>query len=151
MTVAGHYTLIGQTAVPEDDLLTWARWFEEADRRVMQTKLGPFWVSTVFLGMDHGWGRGRPVLFETMIFFLGDGFWQDRCSSWEEAEILHGCACMQVRAALKRPWRIVPLLPGGLKHWMMDWDRRLYGRYGKTPFREELAALGIGLPPSPPV
>jgi hypothetical protein len=25
-------------------------------------------VSTVFLGSDHGWGDGPPVLWETMIF-----------------------------------------------------------------------------------
>lgn len=26
------------------------------------------WVSTVFLGLDHAWGGGPPLLFETMIF-----------------------------------------------------------------------------------
>lgn len=27
-----------------------------------------WWVSTVWLGIDHGWGDGPPVIFETMIF-----------------------------------------------------------------------------------
>lgn len=59
-------------------------------------------VSTVFLGLDHGWGEGPPLVFETMVF--NDGFPQvsgtmivvgggaeliGRCSTWEEAEALH--------------------------------------------------------------
>lgn len=36
--------------------------------RVGQTQVGPYWVSTVWLGMDHGWGKGPPVIFETMVF-----------------------------------------------------------------------------------
>jgi hypothetical protein len=26
------------------------------------------WVSTVFLGIDHGFGEGPPLIFETMVF-----------------------------------------------------------------------------------
>ena len=25
-------------------------------------------VSTIFLGLDHSWGGGAPILFETMVF-----------------------------------------------------------------------------------
>lgn len=39
--------------VPEPDLLTWARWFEDADRHVGQDWVGPYRISTVFLGLDH--------------------------------------------------------------------------------------------------
>jgi len=40
--------------------------FAEGGRRVDLTTVGVLTVSTVFLGIDHGW-RGVPVLFETMI------------------------------------------------------------------------------------
>jgi len=50
------------------DVLIWAAWFETADRRVALTDVGPGYVSTVFLGLDHGWGGGPPLLWETMIF-----------------------------------------------------------------------------------
>ena len=37
-------------------------------RRVDLTKVGEYEVSTVFLGLDHSFGSGPPVLYETMIF-----------------------------------------------------------------------------------
>jgi hypothetical protein len=63
----GRYILIGQSAVPCEDLIEWATWLETADRVVFQTVVGAWRVSTVFLGLDHGFG-GLPLLFETMIF-----------------------------------------------------------------------------------
>lgn len=29
-------------------------------------------VSTIWLGLDHGWGSGQPVIFETMVFPLNE-------------------------------------------------------------------------------
>lgn len=50
----------------------WAQLFEApGDRIVRKTDMGTFLgtVSTVWLGIDHSWGRGeKPVIFETMIF-----------------------------------------------------------------------------------
>lgn len=62
--------LEGRTPVPCDDIMRWARWMEEhdKDRKVGDTRVGPYWVSTVFLGLDHNWGEGPPLLFETMVF-----------------------------------------------------------------------------------
>lgn len=37
-------------------------------KRVASDHVGPYWVSTVWLGMDHGWGQGPPLIFETMVF-----------------------------------------------------------------------------------
>lgn len=39
-------------------------------RRVALTDVGPYTVSTVWLGVDHGWGLTGtpPVIFETMVF-----------------------------------------------------------------------------------
>lgn len=86
-----NYILIGQSPVVEPDLLTWAEWFEHADRKVAQTDVGPYVVSTVFLGIDHQHlGKGPPILFETMVFIDGDAEdIQQRCSTWLEAEAQH--------------------------------------------------------------
>jgi hypothetical protein len=60
--------------VPVSDLLTWARWYETADRHVGQDMVGPYRVSTVFLGLDHDFlphlrsPSLEPLVFETMIF-----------------------------------------------------------------------------------
>jgi len=38
-------------------------------RIVRQEDVGPYWVSTVFLGLDHNWLEvGPPRLFETLVF-----------------------------------------------------------------------------------
>ena len=88
--MSDKYILDGKIPVPCDDLLTWGRWMQFADRHVAKNEIGDLWVSTVFLGLDHQWGNGSPLLFETMIF--GDDKWEDyqeRCSTWEQAEAQH--------------------------------------------------------------
>lgn len=90
-----YYTLDGHTPVP-CDLLTWGRMFEDAEgRTVAQDSIGEFRVSTVFLGMNHSFGDGPPLLFETMIFGgrYDDDEYQTRCTTWEEAEEMHKVAC----------------------------------------------------------
>lgn len=63
------YKLVGALVLPVEDFLEWAIWFENAgdERIVGRTEVGPVTVSTVFLGLDHGWEK-KPLLFETMIF-----------------------------------------------------------------------------------
>lgn len=84
-----HYILKGHEPVPVG-LLTWAKWFEEkpSRRKVRVTTLGDVRVSTVFLGLDHGFSmdpNAKPILFETLVFggrFDGE---MDRYASWDEA------------------------------------------------------------------
>lgn len=65
----GHYILNPDGTTTEVDLLTWAAWFENFEnRRVAYYEREGYWVSTVFLGIDHNWGKGPPLLFETMVF-----------------------------------------------------------------------------------
>jgi hypothetical protein len=76
----------------------WCDFMCSKERIVAQTRLGDVLVSTVFLGLDHGWGRkGPPILFETMIF--GGEFDEDcwRYSSWDDAEAGHNAAVRKVR------------------------------------------------------
>lgn len=99
---ANKYILDGKTAKPEGDLLAWGRWMETADRIVAKTQVGNMRVSTVFLGLDHALMVGPPLLFETMIFG-GHGEingYQERCSTWDQAETQHAKAVDTARAAL---------------------------------------------------
>lgn len=60
-----YYNRAGQVISREE----WASKFEDDDdRRVAETTVGIFWVSTVFLGLNHAWGGGPPLIFETMVF-----------------------------------------------------------------------------------
>ena len=90
------YILEGKTPKPVKDVLEWAEWFETANRRVAHTKM---WlgveVSTVFLGLDHSFGRGTPILFETMIFGGNHNQYQERYYTWEESELGHKQACIR--------------------------------------------------------
>lgn len=54
--------------VPCDELLTWAEWMEKNKRVVAQDQVGPYFISTVFLGLDYSFGFGHPLYFETMVF-----------------------------------------------------------------------------------
>ena len=91
--MSDHYILDGHKPV-KCDLMTWGRWFEKADkaRIVKQEKTGDVEVSTVFIGIDHQWGKGPPLLFETMIFGGPHDQYQERYSTWEEAELGHALA-----------------------------------------------------------
>lgn len=94
------YILDGHTPVPVD-LQTWARWFEEnyRMRHVADQEIDGVRISTVFLALDHRFGdAGPPLLFETMIFGGPHDQYQDRCSTWEQAETMHATALALVRA-----------------------------------------------------
>ena len=83
------YILRNQVVVPVSSAKEFGEWVETADRVVSHTKVADIEVSTVFLGIDHQFFAGPPLLFETMVF--GGDLDQTcrRCSTWEEAEALH--------------------------------------------------------------
>ena len=99
-------------AIDPDDpggLMRWGMWMEKShatgERIVKQENVCGFWVSTVFLGLDHQHGDGPPILFETMVFEIYDppitmhgrtwdriqseDFPMDRYSTREDAEAGH--------------------------------------------------------------
>ncbi len=83
------YILDGRAA-KQASLMEWAQWFETADRNVAKTFISDnIYVSTVFLGINHQFGDGPPVLFETMIFGGEHDQYQDRYETWEQAERGH--------------------------------------------------------------
>lgn len=122
----GRYILTpDHRVVPEPDLLTWAHWLENTDRGVGQDMIGPYWVSTVFLGLDHDFmWRGtygheidnpNPLIFETMVFdnsreetspYFSRSFhptfnFQRRYRSWDEAVAGHAYAVKIVTRMLR--------------------------------------------------
>jgi hypothetical protein len=74
-------------------ILEWNGWFQTADRRVAETQVSPeVKVSTVFLGINHQFRLGRPLLFETMIFGGPRDGSQWRYMTWKEAVAGHTLA-----------------------------------------------------------
>ena len=96
-----NYILDGHIAVKEPDILKWGAWFEESSRRVDESFIDvgseKVTVSTVFLGIDHSYDDGKPILFETMVFGGELDEEMERCSTWDEAEIMHQKMCEKVR------------------------------------------------------
>lgn len=85
-----HFILDGKKAIPIDDFMEWAKWYETAKRIVKQTQLpGEVKVSTIFLGLDYGYHTDTPILFETMIFGGEHDQYCNRYSTYEEAEAGH--------------------------------------------------------------
>lgn len=94
--------------IPVHDLLEWAKWFEHErpKQRIGYSDLGEYCVSTVFLGIDHSFEIGPPLLFETMIFMKDNAYvkgeknifldYQERYSTWNEAKEGHKRACEHV-------------------------------------------------------
>lgn len=70
-------------------------------RRLAYDEVGDATVSTVFLSLDHGFGEGPPVLWETMIFGGKHDGEQWRYTSREDALAGHATAL-----ALVQPWPI---------------------------------------------
>jgi hypothetical protein len=77
----------------------------ENRKRVAKTTIGPYTVSTVFLSIDHNFGKGQPILFETMIWSDKDinnpgAFFdvQYRYRTWEEAMEGHRRIVAEVEA-----------------------------------------------------
>jgi len=82
--------------IAETDLMKWAHWIGDGNHTKVAHTIGTdadgaqVSVSTIFLGLDHAWGGGPPVLWETMIF--GGVHHQDceRCAgSREQALAMH--------------------------------------------------------------
>lgn len=87
-----YYRLEGKKPVPVD-IREWGKCFEKKNRHVAKTviegsteKIG---ISTVFLGLDHRYGEGKPLLFETMVFGGELDSDMERYTSWTAAEKGH--------------------------------------------------------------
>jgi len=66
--MSDKYVLVNGEPAKELDLIKWAQWFESSDRIVEQTQIRDVTVSTVFLALNHNYGKGEPLIYETMVF-----------------------------------------------------------------------------------
>jgi len=83
-----YYLLNGKETQPAT-LEQWAKFMQDGNRLILRFIGREFEVSTVFLGLDHAWGDEEPVLFETMVFGGKHDQYQERYSTYEEAEEGH--------------------------------------------------------------
>src|SRR5687768_2382957 len=95
-----HYILDEQGKPKMADIETWARWWQGTDRRVAVTEVSDdVRVSTVFLGSDHNWIGGEPILWETLVFGGELDGEMERYSTVEEAVEGHEKVVEKVRKA----------------------------------------------------
>jgi hypothetical protein len=96
-----YYILDADNHIVPADLVTWAMWLDNNNKTLGYTEItSACMVSTVFLGLDHGWRDGPPILFETMIFGgpLDESQW--RYSSYDDAMVGHTMAVKKARTAI---------------------------------------------------
>lgn len=132
------YTLRDDNIItPSEGVLKWCAEMErlrsEGRYIVKQESVGKYWVSTVFLGLDHNFYRWRdkgvPLLFETMVFERDDNEpmyisnmqdklrfsngidWSDvecsRCSTYQQAQEMHEATVRYVKEMTEQLNQIV--------------------------------------------
>jgi len=100
----GKHYILKNCQVIEVDLLTWGIWIGKIkNKRIAQTYIDDYRISTVFLGLDHRFeSEGPPILFETMVFKNSDDDYSDlemeRYSTYSEAEQGHQRMVDKVKA-----------------------------------------------------
>jgi hypothetical protein len=104
-----HYLLNEDHSVTAVDvsatagLIRWAERWGSLDRRLAHDTVAPgLTVSTVFLGIDHQWGSGPPLIFETMVFHDGDGEDCFRYATWDDAMAGHRATVARLKAIARR-------------------------------------------------
>lgn len=96
MGVCDKYIMIGDEVHKAASLMEWAAWYETSDRSIGKTFIDGIRISTVFLGIDHGFNFEDedvpPVLWETMVFGGPMDQEQWRYDSLEKAKVGHKLA-----------------------------------------------------------
>jgi hypothetical protein len=97
----GDHFILDQSHTPHrckfSEFIHWK--MTNPNTQVAHDAIGDVHVSTVFLGLDHAFFGGPPLLFETMIFGGRHDRTQLRCSTWEKAERQHAKTVEMVRGA----------------------------------------------------
>lgn len=71
------------------NVIEWAKWFDRAYRHIGYDNIGDASVSTVFLGLNHNYFGGKPLLYETMILGGKHDKYQEQYSTKQEAMAGH--------------------------------------------------------------
>jgi hypothetical protein len=91
-----HYYFIldaDKQVQPVDSVFAWADFQDSPHRYIAYRRRGKVFVSTIFMGLDHQYGSGPPLVFETMVFGGPADQYQDRYSSYDDALLGHRRAC----------------------------------------------------------
>jgi len=119
------YKLDGKNIIKCRDILEWAEYFEMADRHVADETVWGIRISTIFLGIDHGFSLrpdAIPVLFETMVFVgrRSQDEYTERYCTYEEAEAGH----IKIVEHIKHhPIKLVVAV--WVKHKFFSWGNRV--------------------------
>jgi len=87
-------------------LKTFGKLIEDLDyRRILETTLPDGkWVSTVWLGINHQFGQGPPLIFETMVFESRDNLSDIACQRYStEDDAIIGHQEMVAQYQLSEP------------------------------------------------
>jgi hypothetical protein len=89
--------------------IEWAKLFEDKDYQRVDVYRKPWvTVSTVWLGLDHGFNGSVPLIFETMVFARNnDPIYEKRYATLEQAIAGHK------EAVKKYCWRVDLFLRAG--------------------------------------
>lgn len=99
--MSGQY-ILDENGQPKqvDDIIEWSRWFETHPRTIAHDQFSSCRVSTVFLGIDHNFFGGPPLLWETLVFGGPLDMQGDRYASAEDALAGHAEFVARVKAAI---------------------------------------------------
>jgi hypothetical protein len=97
--MSGGYAVLENKQVRRvTSIYEWGKFMEvRSNRTVAKTTIGDVKISTVFLGIDHGYG-GNPLWFETMVFGGPLDEEMERYETWGEAAVGHEKMVARVRA-----------------------------------------------------
>ncbi len=93
-----YYILENGVPKPISSIQEWGQWWEKTDRTVAKTKIRKVLISTVFLGLNHQWSDGPPLLFETLVFGGSLDGEMERYSTLDEAKAGHEAMVKRIRA-----------------------------------------------------
>ena len=90
--MSDYYFLNEEKIAIPCDMETWSNMHRD-QRRVAEDTVNGFWVSTVFLGLNHAFSDGPPMIFETYVFTCDEAgkvtdwseIWGRRTSTYEMA------------------------------------------------------------------
>lgn len=86
--MSDYFIMDGKRVIPVSPI-EWGQWFSDADLRIRQTPVGPYWISTIFIGSAMGDKNDRPLIYETAVFRGQEEVGMYRSASRKEALAIH--------------------------------------------------------------
>jgi len=91
-----YYILDENKQVVSASMDEMATFFKTPENKIVaQFEVNGHQISTVFLGLDHGFGSDTPIVFETMIFG-GSNEICERYATYEEAVAGHNALALKM-------------------------------------------------------